>query len=273
MYGYCGGAAGLNGWDIGIDTVNHGGGQDFYIGVLENGDTTDVFYMNWPTGHLGIGAATPAGENYQLTVQAKANTSTGTLAIIQSANNTGDPFTIFESSGSPRLWVDDNYVLHTGGSGGGIGDGLTITGDPISQQIVTYSGTSHSYSWYIDNADDGQLRLRHTNTNSNVMEIYQYQGITFYDPVAFYGGFRDGEGIVLGTTNGTSIGTSASQKLSFYGATPVARPNTTGTIAGFTVSTGTTVVSGSTFTGNIGSTAYTIGDIVNALKRLGLLSS
>ena len=59
----------------------------------------------------------------------------------------------------------------------------------------------------------------------------------------------------------------------FFNAAPITQPNTTGTTTGFTAGTGTTVVSGSTFTGNTGATAYTIGDVVNALKRLGLIAA
>lgn len=44
-----------------------------------------------------------------------------------------------------------------------------------------------------------------------------------------------------------------------------------GTTSGFTVATGTAVLAGSTFTGNVGASAYTIGDIVKALKALKLL--
>lgn len=58
-----------------------------------------------------------------------------------------------------------------------------------------------------------------------------------------------------------------------WGATvPSAQPSTTGTTTGFSAGTGTAVVSGSTFTGNSGTTAYTVGDIVLALKQQGLIA-
>jgi hypothetical protein len=79
--------------------------------------------------------------------------------------------------------------------------------------------------------------------------------------------------IVLGTTTGTKIGTATTQKLGFYNATPVIQQATTGTTTGFTANSGTTVRDDSTFTGNSGTKAYTVGDIVRALKNLGLLAA
>jgi hypothetical protein len=80
--------------------------------------------------------------------------------------------------------------------------------------------------------------------------------------------------IALSATTGTKIGTATTQKLGFFNATPVAQPATTGTTTGFTVVGSSAVVAPeSTFTGNIGATAYTIGDVVNALKKLGLLAA
>lgn len=72
---------------------------------------------------------------------------------------------------------------------------------------------------------------------------------------------------------GGQIGTATSNLIGFYGATPVTQRSTTGTTAGFSAGAGTQVVSGSTFTGGTGTSAYTIGDIVLALKQYGLLAS
>lgn len=83
----------------------------------------------------------------------------------------------------------------------------------------------------------------------------------------------DGVTVVLGTGTGTSFGSAANQKVSLHGATPVIQHATTGVSAGFTAGAGTTVTHLSTFTGNTGSTAYTIGDIVKMAKDKGLMAA
>ena len=82
----------------------------------------------------------------------------------------------------------------------------------------------------------------------------------------------DAANIVAGTSTGTKIGTGTTQKIGFYNATPVVQQNTTGTTTGFTAGAGSAVDSAATFTGGVGSTAYTIGDVVKALKNLGLMA-
>lgn len=79
--------------------------------------------------------------------------------------------------------------------------------------------------------------------------------------------------IVLGTTTGTKVGTATTQKLAFYNSTPIVQPSSVGTTTGFTAGSGTTVRDDSSFTGNTGTKAYTIGDIVKHLKELGLLAA
>jgi hypothetical protein len=80
---------------------------------------------------------------------------------------------------------------------------------------------------------------------------------TFSGPVVSNNGFSS----PAASTNG------------FFGATPVVQPATTGTTTGFTAGSGTAVLDDSTFTGDTGTAAYTIGDIVKALKDLGLLAA
>lgn len=84
--------------------------------------------------------------------------------------------------------------------------------------------------------------------------------------------FADDFSFVVGTGTGLKIGTGPTQKVGFYGASPVPRPSSTGTATGFTAGAGTTVTDESTFTGGTGSTAYRLSDIVKALKDLGLLA-
>lgn len=83
--------------------------------------------------------------------------------------------------------------------------------------------------------------------------------------------FLDGRNVQFGTTTGTKIGTATGQKLSLWNVTPVIQPSSTGEATGFTAGGGTAVTHTSTFTGNSGSTAYTLGDIVKHLKAVGIL--
>lgn len=83
---------------------------------------------------------------------------------------------------------------------------------------------------------------------------------------------QDTVNISLATGTGTKIGTGTTQKLGIWNATPIAQPSSTGETNGFTGGAGTAVRDDSTFTGNVGSTAYRISDIVKHLKNIGLIA-
>jgi hypothetical protein len=102
-----------------------------------------------------------------------------------------------------------------------------------------------------------------------IAELDRSTGIKFSENLTM----DDGKQIILDTTTGTEIGTATSQKLGLWGATPVVQPSTTGTTTGFTAGSGTGVNDDSTFTGNTGTKAYTIGDIVYNLKQCGILAA
>ena len=78
--------------------------------------------------------------------------------------------------------------------------------------------------------------------------------------------------IETSTVVGSNIASSPSQKISFHGAAPSIQHTSTGETAGVTVGVGTTIKNDSTFTGNTGTKAYTVSDIVKALKNKGLLA-
>lgn len=79
------------------------------------------------------------------------------------------------------------------------------------------------------------------------------------------------QGTVLGQTGVMPSGTA--DKIAFFGATPVVQPaSPTGNVHTPTAGTTTSVFVNTTFDGSIGTTAYTIGDLVIALKNLGLIA-
>lgn len=61
----------------------------------------------------------------------------------------------------------------------------------------------------------------------------------------------------------------ANSLLGFFGLPPIGQWTSTGETAGMTAPGGTNATNQSTFTGNFGSTAYTISDIVKFLKTRG----
>lgn len=84
----------------------------------------------------------------------------------------------------------------------------------------------------------------------------------------------DGVNFDFGPTNGTKFGLSTADKIGFFNATPVTQQSAVGTATGY--SAGTTAGTFHTddkYTGNVGTTAYTINGIVAALKNYGFLAS
>ncbi len=81
----------------------------------------------------------------------------------------------------------------------------------------------------------------------------------------------DGNGLNGGL--GNTFGQSALDLISFYNATTVVQPTAAANV--HTVAAGSTTAAyvNTTYDGSIGSTAYTIGDLVKALKQLGLIAS
>lgn len=135
------------------------------------------------------------------------------------------------------------------------------------RNLLFRSGTSRRWRLYINNSsesganaggDFGIARYDDSDTllGTSLSFIRATGNATFEAAISITGDIDH---------NGSNVG--------LYGAAPVARYNTTGTSTGFAAGAGTTVTHLSTFTGNTGATAYTIGDIVRALKLIGAITS
>jgi hypothetical protein len=149
---------------------------------------------------------------------------------------------IGDSGFAELVWVNDN------------GDNVTIT----NGDVVDYGGGNEKL-W---TADHYHYNVFHVN---EIAEMPSSSGIIW----------GAGSRLVFATSssaNGGYIGSSSTEYLAFWGAFPVRQYSTTGTSSGFTSGSGTAVKDDSTFTGNQGSTAYRISDIVRALKLCGIMA-
>lgn len=153
-------------------------------------------------------------------------------------------------------------------SGASYNMGIVSLGDvgmAVSKKFYLEASASTAGTTYLWANGAGKPELYATN-----VKVWDATTTQFTSDVDF--GIADAKNIVLGTTTGTKIGTATSQKIGFWNATPVVQPSGTGETVGFTAGSGTGVNDASTFTGNIGSTAYRINDIVKALKQAGILA-
>ena len=72
-------------------------------------------------------------------------------------------------------------------------------------------------------------------------------------------------------SQGTQLGDSATDLVGFYGSTPVAQATPAGNVTTVAAGSTTNVFVNTTFSGGVGTTAYTVGDVVAVLKGMGLL--
>jgi len=172
----------------------------------------------------------------------------------------------------------------TGSTGLSVANGDGIAGNPTLTLDATLAGISAVttaadqlvYSTGVDTfaatsftaagralVDDATAAAQRTTLGVGTADSPTFAGLTI----------ADAGNVVLATGTGTKIGTATSQKLGFFNATPVIQQAGTGETVGFTAGGGTTVTDASTFTGNVGATAYRLSDVVKALKNLGILAS
>lgn len=219
--------------------------------------------------------------------------STGTLRDVASIAGGFADSTDATRAGKLSLGAYRIGTLWTGitvSSFGGLGDGAGLvtldetevvstsqfpfavknTGGNPAVTIYNADASFQNAAWMVHSSSTKSL------SGSNTAYIALYQSSTQWLFACHKTGTGTAKEMVFSTDGGSTfplrMGANANS-LGLFGATPVTQPTAAGTTAGFTANAGTAVKDDSTFTGGTGSTAYTIGDIVKALKALGAIAA
>ena len=235
------------------------------------------------------GSSTQQSSVYDKAIQRANHTGTQTLSTISDAGT-------IASQNSNAVNIDggaiDGAVIGANSAAAGTFAAVTSTSISVSDGNITNVGdincdtisaddAAEGLKIVFDGTDTGDNQITLTDNLANALEIKEstnsYLKFTTTDSgeKVVFGKDLDISGdhdLIIGTSTGTKIGTATSQKIGFFNATPVAQQSGTGETTGFTAGGGTAVNDQSTFTGNVGSTAYRINDIVKALKNLGILA-
>lgn len=171
-------------------------------------------------------------------------------------------------------------------------NGVVFNDDGLAAYDLRVEGDTDQYLFFVDSGVDKisigsstvnakldilstteQLRILYDASNYYSTTVGSGGGVTF-DAVGSGAGFTfndditlaDAKNLILNATMGTKIGTSTSQKLGFWNATPIVQPTTAVAAATFVANTSGIVDDTATFDG------YTIGQVVKALRNAGLLA-
>ena len=231
----------------GATSLATGGGT---VNIATSGQTTTV------KGSLNVDQAVTLGTDNSTDTTVKGDlTVEETVTFEKTLDVTGDTsVSTFDSSGVTSL--------ATGGGAVNIalsGNTTTVKGSLNVDEAVTL-GTDNT----TDTTVKGDLTVEETVTFEKTLDVTGDTSVSTFDSSGTTSLATGGGAVNIATSGG---------QLGFFSNSSVVQQNTTGTIVGFTDNPGLNVTIASTFRGSNGGTAYTIGDIVLALKNYGLLQS
>jgi hypothetical protein len=228
-----------------------------------------VTHLN--TGDAGNRGLIIAGASSQsANLQEWQNSSASILAFVNK-----DGGFVFNETGADtdcRIEGDNNANLfYTDASADAIGIGTATPAEILhiykgSGNYTTIrfdSGTTQGYFFAYDG--DNSVHIGSNSNSSLNLKVNNSTKLTIDNNGDFT--LTDGGDFILGSTTGTKIATATSQKVGFWNTTPIVQPTTAVTEATFVENAGGVVVNDdSTFDG------YTLGQVVKALRNIGLLA-
>ncbi len=226
----------------GIKVTGAAAGSGVALQGITSGTNADILIDAAAAGTVKIGTAASTALGLQV---GSSTSAAATLCIVQSTNLKALVVGRLGAT-TPAFQVDANTAtsitgvkIKSAGTGGGV--------------AISAIGEASNGAMTIDAQGSGTLTLQGTATGNVIV--------------------GNNVNIQVAATTGTSFGSATTQKLSFYGVTPITQPAASSAVS-VTGATGasTGVSLDTTFTGG-GTAAYTIGGIVVKLKALGLLAT
>ncbi len=211
------------------------------------------------------------------------------VAVVNKTSGAATQVTLPPSPGagglSPMRWVVD-------GKGDAASNNITVIG--------ASSATIDGASSYVISNNYGAVLFLWNGTEWNVLGAYNATGGTFSSLTAtnatitnltttnstlpsatitnasLSGTLTTSNGAIVagGVGSGLTFMSAANQKLGLWGATPIVQPAGTSELIGIVGNSATAAnATNMTSNGNTGSAAYSLNDVVKAIKKVGLLAS
>jgi hypothetical protein len=164
------------------------------------------------------------------------------------------------TSGGANTTITNNFIY------GGTVDSNTfrlgsLTGSTTTLAMYGNVTTPSSTNYFLMVNSSANATLN--GASAVVLAIANSGKLTLSSTVASWG---DAVNFTLGTTNGTKFGTATTQKLSFWNAATIVQPTTAIAASTFVANTSGTLNDSATWD------SYTIGQVVKALRNVGLLA-
>jgi len=184
----------------------------------------------------------------------------------------------FGDAGAPTTWIDGLIVQSNAQNAAEAGlPAAAYTGTVRGCRFASTQGGTHvrlQGSWLVESNsfEDGTVYATTGTASLSLVAIANLYNNTsmVFDSAGFPQGLP-ARYVSLGNQGADDV--LAGAKLGLFGAPPAAQPKAARTAGGFAAGTGPAVDAAATFTGGVGTSAYTIGDIVKALKQIGAIAS